>query len=180
MTSSLRWLRFNLIGALGMVVQLAALALFNRLLHGRYLIASAAALELTLLHNFVWHTRYTWRDRRDESSVWPQLLKFHVSNGLLSLGANIVLMRLLVPAAHLPVLPANAIAVLCCSAANFWMGHRWAFSAPPRSVGFIPHGAGAHGRVKTTSRSRPRHAHPPQSFSRTVTPRSISKHRGGV
>ncbi len=60
----IRWVRFNLVGAVGMVVQLAALSLFNRLLHGRYLIASAAALELTVLHNFVWHTQYTWRDRR--------------------------------------------------------------------------------------------------------------------
>ncbi len=129
MTLLLRWVRFNLVGALGMVVQLAMLALFNRLLHGRYLIASAAALEVTLLHNFVWHTRYTWRDCCDGSSLRQQLVRFHLSNGLLSLAGNVAIMRLLVHGAHLPVLPANAIAVLCCSAANFWFSHRWAFSA---------------------------------------------------
>ncbi len=130
MTPFVRWVTFNLVGAVGMVVQLAALALFNRLLHGSYLIASAAALEVTLLHNFAWHTQCTWRDRRDGSSLRRQLVRFHLSNGFLSLAGNIALMRLLVHAAHLPVLLANAIAVLCCSAVNFWFSHRWAFSAP--------------------------------------------------
>ena len=128
MTSFVRWAKFNVVGAAGMAVQLAALALFNRLLHGRYLIVSAAALELTLLHNFVWHTQYTWRDRRDGVSRRQQLLRFHLSNGLVSLAGNLALMRLLVHAAHLPLLLDNAIAILCCSAANFWFSHRWTFS----------------------------------------------------
>jgi hypothetical protein len=45
----IRWLKFNLVGAMGMIVQLGALALFNRLTAGRYLLASAAALEVRLL-----------------------------------------------------------------------------------------------------------------------------------
>ena len=135
MTSFVRWVTFNLVGAVGMVVQLAALALFNRLLHGSYLIASAAALEITLLHNFLWHTQCTWRDRRDGFSLRRQLARFHLSNGLLSLAGNMALMRLLVHAAHLPVLIANVIAVLCCSGANFWFSHHWTFSAPRHRLG---------------------------------------------
>ena len=127
-----RWLRFNLVGVMGMTVQLAALTLFNRLLHGRYLLATGAALEVTLLHNFFWHRRFTWRDRFDGVSCQRQLLQFHLSNGLISLPGNLVLMRLLVGiplgAAHLPVPLANAIAILCCSAANFLVSHRWTFS----------------------------------------------------
>ena len=134
MTPFLRWVTFNFVGAVGMVVQLAALASFNRLLHGSYLIASAAALEVTLLHNFVWHTQCTWRDQRDGLSRGQQLLRFHLSNGLFSLAGNLALMRFLVHVMHLPVLLANAIAVLCCSAANFWSSDRWAFSAPRGSV----------------------------------------------
>ena len=55
MNTFIRWGKFNLVGAMGMVVQLAALAVFSRWAAGHYLCASAAALELTLLHNFVWH-----------------------------------------------------------------------------------------------------------------------------
>lgn len=128
----LRWLKFNLVGAIGMVLQLAALALFNRILGGRYLLASAAAVELTLLHNFLWHLHLTWRDRRTGSPL-RQLLRFHLSNGLVSLLGNLVLMRLLIQHAHLPLLVANAIAILCCSVANFCLGDRWAFANPPKT-----------------------------------------------
>jgi putative flippase GtrA len=116
-----------------MVVQLAALALFNRCVPGHYLLASAAALELTLLHNFVAHLHYTWSDRRHNSALLAQLLRFHLSNGLVSMLGNLALMRLLVGVAHTPLLVANAIAILCCSILNFCMGNNWAFAARTQS-----------------------------------------------
>ena len=124
----MRWLRFNLVGAMGMAVQLGALACFTRAMPGHYLIASAAALEITLLHNVTWHLRYTWRDRRDESSALAQVARFHLANGAVSMAGNLILMRLFVQSMHLPVVIANAIAILCCSLANFAIGHRWAFA----------------------------------------------------
>jgi putative flippase GtrA len=125
----IRWGKFNLVGAVGMVVQLAVLDVLNRCVPGHYLLASAAAIEITLLHNFVWHLHYTWRDRRDNSALMTQLLRFHLSNGLVSMLGNLALMRVLVQQAHMPVLIANAIAILCCSIVNFWLGDGWAFAA---------------------------------------------------
>lgn len=134
MNTFVRWGKFNLVGAVGMVVQLAALALLNRWFAGRYLFATAAAIELALLHNFVWHLHYTWRDRRDDSAMLAQLLRFHVSNGLVSMLGNLALMRLLVEGAHLPVLAANCIAILCCSIVNFSLGDLWAFARGAKAV----------------------------------------------
>jgi putative flippase GtrA len=125
----LRWGKFNLVGAMGMVLQLLALAGFNRLAPGHYLCASAAAIEITLLHNFVWHLHYTWRDRRHDSALFAQLMRFHLSNGLVSMLGNLSLMRILVHVAHLPILAANGIAILCCSVVNFFLANRWAFAA---------------------------------------------------
>jgi putative flippase GtrA len=124
----IRWSKFNLVGAMGMAVQLATLAIINRCVPGHYLYASAAAVELTLLHNFVWHLRYTWRDRRDDSSRLTQLIRFHLSNGMVSLLGNLALMRILVHDAHIPVLASNCIAILCCSLLNFSLGDHWAFA----------------------------------------------------
>jgi putative flippase GtrA len=124
----IRWGKFNLDGAVGMAVQLAALALFNRCFAGHYLLASAAALELTLLHNFVAHLHYTWRDRLYSSVLLTQLVRFHFSNGLVSMLGNLALMRLLVGVAHIPLLAANCIAILCCSFLNFCLGNNWAFA----------------------------------------------------
>ncbi len=134
MNTFIRWGKFNLVGAMGMVVQLGALAWFNRWAAGHYLYASAAAIELTLLHNFIWHLRFTWRDRRGESAVLAQLIRFHLSNGLVSMLGNLVLMRILVQEAHLPVLAANCIAILCCSIVNFCLGNSWAFAGRERKA----------------------------------------------
>ena len=74
---------------MGMVVQLVALALINRWTGGHYLVASAVAIELAVLHNFVWHVHYTWCDRRDDPAVLSRLLRFHLSNGLVSIVGNL-------------------------------------------------------------------------------------------
>jgi putative flippase GtrA len=124
----IRWGRFNLVGAMGMVVQLTALALFTRWTDGHYLFASAAAVELAVMHNLVWHLQYTWRDRRDETTRLTQFVRFHLSNGMVSMAGNLLLMRMLVDKARLPVLAANVIAILCCSIANFCLGDNWTFA----------------------------------------------------
>ena len=124
-----RWCRFNLVGVMGMAVQLATLTLLMRCMHGHYLAASAAAIEVTLAHNFVWHLRYTWRERRNAPG-WPgQLIRFQLSNGLVSMFGNLCLMGVLVRHGHLPVLIANGIAIPICSIVNFQLGHHWAFAA---------------------------------------------------
>jgi putative flippase GtrA len=128
MNTLLRWGKFNLVGAMGMGLQLAALALFNHWTAGHYLYASAAAIELTLLHNFMWHLHYTWRDRRDGATRLRQFVRFHLSNGLVSMLGNLALMRLLINEARLPLLISNVIAILCCSVANFCLGGNWAFA----------------------------------------------------
>jgi putative flippase GtrA len=130
----IRWGKFNLVGAVGMAVQLGALAVFNRVAPGHYLWACAAAIELTLVHNFVWHLRYTWCDRRMESTVLAQLWRFHLSNGLVSMAGNLVLMRLLVQQVRMPLIAANAVAIACCSIVNFWLGDAWAFAAKPSEI----------------------------------------------
>ena len=127
MNAVVRWGKFNLVGAMGMAMQLAALAAINHCAPGHYLYATAAAIEIAVLHNFVWHLHYTWRDRRGGSAM-VQLVRFHLSNGLVSMAGNLVLMRVLVAEARVPVLAANAIAILGCSLINFWMGDCWAFA----------------------------------------------------
>lgn len=141
MNTLIRWGKFNLVGAMGMGVQLAALTVFNRWMRGHYLYALAAAIELTLLHNFVWHLHYTWRDRRPIGTRLQQAIRFHLSSGAVSMMGNLGLMRLLAGAAHLPLLVSNGVAILSCSLLNFCLGTGWAFQEssllgkpPPNAV----------------------------------------------
>ena len=116
-----RWVAFNGVGALGIGVQLGVLALLVRVAGAHYLWATAAAVELTVLHNFVWHERWTWSDRRSRSTgaLLARLGRFHLLNGAISLTGNLMLMRVLTGWYHVDPIAANIAAILCCSIVNF-------------------------------------------------------------
>lgn len=116
-----RFLKFNLVSAVGSGVQLAALALLVSGMSVHYLVATALAVETAVLHNFVWHEHYTWKDRgaghlRD---VAVRLVRFHAGNGLVSLAGNLVLMRLLVGLLGVQYLAANVLTIGACGLVNF-------------------------------------------------------------
>ena len=116
-----RWLVFNLVGLAGFAVQMAVLAALLDA-GAQYLAATAIAVETAILHNFVWHERWTWRDRDVAIPPGARLWRFHLLNGFVSLVGNLALMRVLVGALDVPPLPANLVAVLACSAVNFAAG----------------------------------------------------------
>lgn len=126
-----RWLKFNAVGAAGIVVQLAALAGFKSGLGIHYLWATALAVEVAVLHNFYWHARWTWADRPASlRETLARLVRFNLSNGLLSLVSNVLLMRLLVGSLGLPYLAANLIAIAATSVANFLLSEFLVFRRP--------------------------------------------------
>jgi putative flippase GtrA len=126
----MRFWRFNAVGLLGFAVQLGLLALLVQAgVH--YLAATALAVEAAILHNFLWHERWTWRDRPGAGLTrLARLARFHVVNGGVSLAGNMLLMPLLVGAGGLPVLAANGLAVLACAVVNFFGADRIVFLRP--------------------------------------------------
>ena len=124
------WLRFNFVGVLGMGVQLCALALFKSGLGINYLVATVMAVESAVLHNFVWHERWTWleRTRKNASGALGRLLRFHLANGLISIAGNLFLMWLLVSQLHLHYFLANIMAIATCAILNFLASDRLVFS----------------------------------------------------
>jgi putative flippase GtrA len=126
--------RFAAGGALGWVVQLSLLHALVDHGHLHYLIATAAAVEGAILHNFVWHAHWTWRDRpADAGSWWMRLAKFNGLAALASIAGNVALMAVLVDGARLPLLPANALAVAVMSVVNFLGADRLVFPAASRA-----------------------------------------------
>jgi putative flippase GtrA len=124
-----RWMKFNAVGAIGIGVQMGSLAILWGLLRVNYLIATGLAVEIAVLHNFVWHERWTWKDRTGiRRGVFGRLLRFNLSNGLVSLVVNLALMRLLVGRFHLQPLLANLLAITAGSLANFFLSDWFVFS----------------------------------------------------
>ncbi|HKM48486.1 MAG TPA: GtrA family protein [Terriglobales bacterium] len=127
----LRWVKFNAVGGIGIVVQLAALAILRSWLKLDYLLASGLAVQIAVIHNFLWHERYTWADRpaRQPLQSLVRLAKFNASNGAVSIVGNLVLMRLLVGEAKCNYVVSNLIAISVCSLVNFLLGDRFVFEA---------------------------------------------------
>lgn len=128
MTSRHRLLRFSLVGAIGIAVQLGVLAALVAM-KMNYLLATGLAVEAAVLHNFLWHQRFTWADRagRGVRAAFAQLLRFHLSNGLISMLGNLLLMRLFAGSLRLPVLPSNLVTIALCFVANYLASDRWVF-----------------------------------------------------
>jgi putative flippase GtrA len=124
-----RWLKFNLVGGIGVAVQLSALALFRSGLHLDYLLATGLAVEAAVIHNFLWHERFTWRDR-PASGAWHSLTRFarfNMTNGAVSILGNLAIMRVLVGELRMNYVIANLMAVTACSVANFLLSDRVVF-----------------------------------------------------
>lgn len=121
-----RLLKFSLVGAFGIGVQLGVLTLLARW-RLNYLLATGLAVEAAVLHNFVWHERFTWAERGGRA--FGRLLRFHLSNGVVSIAGNLLLMRLLVGKAGVPVLVSNVVSIAVCFVANYLVSDRWVFVA---------------------------------------------------
>lgn len=132
----IRWLKFNSVGAVGAGVQLAVLAALVEL-DVHYLVATALAVETALLHNYAWHVHWTWRDRfgnvgfskaAQSTEFRRALLRFHLANGSISIVANVALMKVFAGYLEIPILPANAMAILLTSIVNYLVGDKWVFA----------------------------------------------------
>jgi putative flippase GtrA len=124
--TGIRWLKFNAVGAGGIAVQLATLAFLKSALRLDYLAATALAVEAAVVHNYLWHERFTWADRASRSS-WERFAKFNLTTGLFSIAGNVLVMRVLVGIAHLNYFVANILTIATCSIVNFLVSDRFVF-----------------------------------------------------
>ena len=89
-----------------------------------------------MIHNFLWHERFTWADR--PAGRWRRSLirfaKFNASNGAISIAGNLALMRVLVGEAQWNYVASNALAIAACSLVNFLLSDRFVFEAEKTAV----------------------------------------------
>jgi putative flippase GtrA len=117
-SSGLRWLKFYLVGGIGIAAQLLILVVLKTGLGFNYLVATALAVEGAVVHNFLWHERFTW----------TRFVKFNLTTGALSIAGNLVFMKLLAGLGHMNYLLANAITIAACSVLNFLVSDGFVFA----------------------------------------------------
>jgi putative flippase GtrA len=121
---------FNAVGTMGVAVQMAALTGLTEVLGLNYLLATGLAVESAILHNFVWHEHWTWRDRgRGIHGRWRRLARFNLVTGALSITSNVVLTALYVNTLGVHYAIANLMAIATCSLLTFAASDRFVFRA---------------------------------------------------
>jgi dolichol-phosphate mannosyltransferase len=131
----IHFIRFNVVGVLGFALQTGALFVLTHRPHPvDYLLATAVAVELAVLNNFVWHQRWTWSDRPSATpgETVRRLVRFNITNGAISIVGNLIFMGLLVGRLRLPIAGANVASVAVCSICNFFLADRIAFYVESR------------------------------------------------
>ncbi len=120
--------RFVLVGFGGFLVQAAALEALTRGAGLDYRAAALLAVEAAVLHNFVWHDRWTWASVGSSRGRLERALRFHASTAVVSIGGNVALMALFVGGFGWPVALANLLATLALAAANYRAADGWVFA----------------------------------------------------
>jgi dolichol-phosphate mannosyltransferase len=131
------WIKFNAVGVLGFALQSSALFVMTHTAHRfSYLAATAIAVELAVLNNFVWHQRWTWKDRPSTTrkEILRRLAKFNITSGLVSIVGNLLLMSIFVEHFGLPINGANVVSVVACSICSFVLADRIAFDVDDSSL----------------------------------------------
>lgn len=117
----MRLVRFSMAGLAGFAVQVAALAFLVSVTNMHYLVATILAVEAAILINFVWHDRWTWRDRPPltEAERWRRLARFNAMTGLTSIAGSVMVTAALVEMLSMPPIVANIISVIALGTVNF-------------------------------------------------------------
>ena len=91
--------------------------------------STVLAVDAAVVHNLLWHERFTWADRALASHPLARFAKFNLTNGLLSIAGNLVLMQALVGGLGMNYFLANVLTIAGCSVANFLVSDRFVFKA---------------------------------------------------
>ena len=124
----MRFVKFNTVGALGIVVQLAVIWLLTESVSLPVELATAIGVSAAIANNFYWHQRWTWADRGGVSTL-ARFGSFVLGNGMVSLVGNVVLMSVLAETTTLRPVLANVIAISVCGFVNYWVGDLVVFRA---------------------------------------------------
>ena len=158
-----RWARFASVGVIGFAFQLTLVHLLTSVVASTIALRSCSAVEAAILHNFVWHERWTWRDRVTGSSreaAYARLVKFNTASGLISIVGNVFFTALFVELAGAPVLAANVAAIVCLTMLNFLAADRLAFAPATRQrtrriVAFLFAGSALHSGAAQAAELKP-------------------------
>ena len=122
----LQLFKFGVVGATGYVVNLVVFAGLVELLSLHHIPAAIGAFCVAVMNNFLWNRHWTFR--ATEGHAGFQAARFFTVS-LAALGANLVVLSILVDVLGAPELPSQAVAVAFAMPLNFIGNKLWTFES---------------------------------------------------
>ncbi|MBF8296804.1 MAG: Dolichyl-phosphate beta-D-mannosyltransferase [Bacteroidetes bacterium] len=122
-----RFLKFGVVGASGVVVNMGGLYLFKEFAGIPYFIASLFAIELSILSNFTVNLLWTWRDRAGEGTLWTKILRYHIGAGATAFLGNYLVLIALTELLGLHYMVSNLIGIAVGTLSNYIINDLWTF-----------------------------------------------------
>jgi putative flippase GtrA len=115
--------KFCVVGAVGYLVNLAV---YDAILHAKvhYLVAATCSFLVAVTSNYTWNRLWTFREHRGHIGI--QGMRFFLVS-LVALGANLVVLHLLIVYGGLAKLPGQAVAIVVVTPLNFVGNKLWSF-----------------------------------------------------
>jgi putative flippase GtrA len=118
----MRLVRFSIAGLAGFIAQVAMLALLIAFTNLHYVVATVLAVEAAILLNFIWHDRWTWRDRTTGAAGAGgirRLIRFNALTGVTSILGGALVTAFFVESLGLNAVFANILSVVLLGMVNF-------------------------------------------------------------
>jgi dolichol-phosphate mannosyltransferase len=124
---TVRFLKFGIVGASGILVNMGILYVLTEYASLKYFIASPIAIETSILSNFFINLVWTWSDRSGVGSVWTKLVRYHIGAGATAIFVNYLILVGLTELVHLHYLVSNLIGIAFGTLSNFVVNDLWTF-----------------------------------------------------
>lgn len=130
-----RYLRFGLVGATGIVVDMGVLFVLSdpRILGLNLSLSKVLAAEIALISNFIWNELWTFGDISAEQGGWDARLRRLVKFNLICAAGiflSILLLNIQVRLVAMNVYISNLIAILIVSVWNFGLNLKFGWNKP--------------------------------------------------
>jgi dolichol-phosphate mannosyltransferase len=122
---SARLIRFGVVGLIGVAVNLALVRLFYGQLNWPAPIASALAVEVSIVNNFFWNNRWTFGER---TITWTRFIRYNLTS-LGGLVITAIVFTGLMTRFGVPYLLADLVGIGLATAWNFGASIRWTWAS---------------------------------------------------
>lgn len=122
-----RIIKFGIVGASGVVVNMGALYLLAEFGRIPYFVASVIAIELSIISNFSINLLWTWRDRSGQGTFWGTLVRYHIGAGATAFLGNYLILILLTELFGMHYLVSNLVGIGVGTFSNYIINDLWTF-----------------------------------------------------